>query len=228
MPDRFIFTVTGGTGDFATANGGYTVYHTLDCGYQGDLGDWTAGFAIGGSAAGATLTGPGGAAVVFDGSASDCCTPGELIVTSSTGTGTTPDPLSPITLGSCTPCPIVEISGCPDRLLNGSFDLTFQDGTGDCSPLDGTVVHLLWNGTDKWTATLNLGGATDSLVEAEYDPAFGVGFGAIKVTITGDDVAHGDVFFVITDCDPLTIDLANFGSWNPGCTGDVNGVITGL
>jgi hypothetical protein len=156
MPDRFTFTVAGGTGDFETANGGYTVYHTLDCGYEGDLGSWFAGFGIGSGGMGATLSGPAGATVVYDGSAADCCSPGTASVTSSVGTGTTPDPISPSALGSCD-CPVT--TTCCGNTIPSELNVTLTGGT--CSG-SSTVT---WNGTN-WQGDITLTGGTGGTLHA--------------------------------------------------------------
>lgn len=100
-PRRWRFTLAGGTGDFASANGEYTVVHTTDCTWVGTLGDWTATVTTSGGTLSALQVTDGAASAQWVGELT-CCAPWspELDDVSSE-TGTPPDPPTVTPLGPC-------------------------------------------------------------------------------------------------------------------------------
>jgi PKD repeat protein len=183
VPAYFDFVVSGGTGDFATANGTWRVYHTQACGYQGDLKGWTASLGLGMTL---TLTGPDGQTVTWDTTFSSGGCTATTSFASSVGTGTPPD-VDGNALGglpSCGPCcdtPYTTGECCAfgdgDTLtanfattipgVAASYSLTYDAGAGQFKYDDATpgarVASIRFNCVDGvWTLAVT--GVCDDLV----------------------------------------------------------------
>lgn len=110
-PAQFTILLSGGTGDFAGADGTLTVTFNPDTsGWTGSVGDWTASAAVveslGTKQVAVELVGPSGPVSQFlgyIGSAPTCCGPFTLALDDSIGTGT-PSTAGPMTAVYCGPC----------------------------------------------------------------------------------------------------------------------------
>jgi hypothetical protein len=115
----------------------------------------------------------------------------------------------------------VPVDGCPDG-ISSTLRVTFSGGTGTCAALDGQFVDVEWVSGVTWVGVEDFGGG-NTTVTLEYDPTPDPG--SFEISMTGE-YTHAAVGTAITDCDPLTIDTANLGSFNTGCVDDVNFTIT--
>lgn len=109
QPDSLTFELENGTGDFANANGLWTLYRTGGCTYGWYKDGFTAGASVGSPIWPLTLTAAGGVELRYTDATATCCEgPTDVELDTSTGTGTTPDVVNTTITGGgdCVGCPV--------------------------------------------------------------------------------------------------------------------------
>lgn len=153
-PESYTFTLTGGTGDFADANGVWTVTHTTGCEWVGAMGEYTATLVANGAST-LEFEGPGGYLMRFvrSGPAWACSGPNATEEDdASGGTGTPPDPP---TLTAVPPAePVTELT-----LTSTDGGDTFTSATATALEICGVAYAVTF---DPGEETLTLTGPETS------------------------------------------------------------------
>lgn len=111
-PPEYDFTLSGATGDFVGANGGWSLYHGNGCWWYGRLGDWFATLEVTGTVAFEITLTDGASELKWESDfQTSCCgtwDPGMMHFTGSTGEGDPPAFQTPgvSSVGDCVGCPV--------------------------------------------------------------------------------------------------------------------------
>jgi hypothetical protein len=219
-PSVWTFTLAGGTGDFASANGAWTISRTTGCQWTATRNGWTATLALTGTFGTATgqlaLFGPGGAELSWTVSiGASCCGPVVMGSLASVGTGTPPGDPTLTSAGECEPVQLTSTDG----------GATFT--TGDKTVTICGVAYTLAmtaTGCDAPCLTLTVPGSGGTTYTAVLDccgcnfALFSIGNPAVCTGTTDEDAGPcGNVLRLLVrwPCDPLlTPDTCDF------CPGD--------
>jgi PKD repeat protein len=157
FPLRYGWTLSGATGDFAGANGAWTVYHTVDCSWFGfNSNGWSVSLAINSDQTrDIVFVGPDLQSIVYETDAAGCCStiaPGGItFVSASAHDGDTPVFATPgiVPLDGCEPCGVT-VACCAESVPT-TLNWAITAITGSCSCITTTSGTVTYDAVDgQW------------------------------------------------------------------------------